>query len=96
MIVSRPWETRGRLVFLAWRPDRDETIDDAREVSAIDAEQAAEDLAEHDDIDGADYTIVNGSPATVAVRPKDDPGVPVETFTVSGQIVHRYTARRSS
>ena len=90
MIKMRSWQKHGE-VFLVWRPELDETEEDAREVFAVDAEQAAEDFAEWDDADG-DYTIVRGGDATLHVRAKDKPGA-AEVFVVSGETVPQYTAR---
>ncbi len=92
VINQRPWSKSGD-VFLVWRPENGETIEDAREVEANDAETAAEDWAEWDDCNSADYTIVNGSESTVCVRLRDDVSAPVETFVVSGEAVPQYTAK---
>ncbi len=87
----RPWENANP-VWLVWRPEQDETEGDARGIEAWDAEQAAEDWAEHDD-QGGDYTIVGGDSATLSVRPRDDASAPVEVFVVSGETVPQYSAR---
>ncbi len=91
MIEMRPWR-KNLAKWLVWRPEEDETIDDAQEVRSSDAEEAAEDWAEWSD-SGGDYTIVGGSEATVCVRAKDDDAAPVETFVVTGESVPQYTAR---
>jgi hypothetical protein len=88
----RPWEKPGT-VFLLWRPENGETIADAREVEAHDAEDAAEDWAEYDDSYSVEYMIVRGNDATVCVRERDNQDAPVQTFVVSGKTVPQYTAR---
>lgn len=96
MIDLNPHRNGKGNVYLLWRPENDETIDDAREVLAFDAEEAAEDWAANDDTQSADYSIVRGNEATVCVRLKDDESAPVETFVVYGESVPQYSAQRKS
>ena len=91
-IRQRPWE-KEQPIWLVWRPENGDEEDDARRVMASDAEQAAEDYAERDDSDSAEYGIVGGSPATVCVRA--EAGGEVETFVVSGEAVPHYSARKT-
>ena len=91
MIKLRPWEKPGK-VWRVWRPDESATEDDAREVEAFDAAQAAEDYAEWDDSQNADYAIVNGSGALISVRGPDGS---LATFKVTGEAVPQYTARET-
>ena len=77
--------------FLVWRPEHDETEDDASRVYAFDAAAAAEKWAEESDAWDASYDIVGGSDATVCIRCPDGK---VRTYTVSGETVAQYHARR--
>jgi len=67
MIKLRPWEKK-QVVWLVWAPERGETEDDAREVEALDAEQAADDFAEWDDNSSAEYSVARGEEITVHAR----------------------------
>ena len=91
MIKLRSWEKKSP-VWRVWVPDRGETEDDAHEIEASDAEQAAEDFAEWDDMRSADYLFVRGNEAVVHVQGKES-GSPVCRFRVSGEAVPSYTAR---
>lgn len=91
MIDLRPYRDRAS-IFLVWSDD--ETDDDAREVRAADAEEAAEDYAEWDDMNSAEYTILKGSEVTVNVCPKG--GGETVRFVVSGEAVPQYTAREAT
>lgn len=91
VIKLRSWE-KPAPVWLCWEPDQGGTEEDAHEVEAYDAEQAAEDYAEWSDINSADYTILRGSGATICVRGRE-PGAPVERYVVTGETVPEYTAR---
>ena len=77
--------------FLLWRPDYGETEDDARRIHASSASAAAEQWAERNDADSAEYGIVGGSDATVCVRCPDGK---TRTYIVSGEAVPQYHARR--
>jgi len=75
--------------WLVWEPDQGGTEEDAREVRATSAEQAACDYAEDVDADG--YAILGGCSATFHVRKES--GGPEQRFTVTGESVPQYTAR---
>ncbi len=74
-------------VFDVWLPEDGETQDDAREVHADDAEQAAEIVAERYDVD--DHPLLNGHKLEVHVR--DKAGV-VTVFMVTAEAEVRYIA----
>lgn len=74
-----------------WNPDQEEE-EDARVLFADDPETAAEEWAEHDDRDSAEYTIVRGSPAIVHVRPYPPEGKEALKFKVQGEYDPRYWA----
>lgn len=78
--------------FKAWSPDSGSTEEDAREVRAFSAEQAAEIWAEFEDSYSADYNIVRGTPANVCVRD----GEKVRKFIVVGETVAQYRAREET
>jgi len=91
LIDMRPWADAGT-TWLVWEPEQGGTQEDAREVRATSAQQAAEDYAAWADSRGADYTIVtSGSAATYHVR--EESGGPEQRFVVTGEIVPQYTAR---
>jgi hypothetical protein len=75
--------------FMVWSPDQGSTEADAREIEAFDASSAAEEWADRDDCESAEYQIVRGSNAKVCVRD----GERVRTFDVSGETVALYAAR---
>ena len=75
--------------FMVWSPDHGSTEDDAREIEAHVAWDAAQQWADNDDSESADYSIVRGNNAKVCVRDGDR----VRTFDVSGETVAQYTAR---
>jgi hypothetical protein len=77
-------------LFLVWRPDDQETEEDARTFHARDAEEAAERWAEEDDQASADYAIVGGSSADLTVRGPDGA---LTRWTVTGEAVPEYHAR---
>ena len=54
--------------YYAWCPENGDTESDAREVIGYDAENAAENWAEEDDSDSAEYSIANGVRVVVNVR----------------------------
>lgn len=77
-----------------WRPEN-ETEDTAVVFERSDASWAAEDWAEHDDAQSADYAIVAGDRPRVCVRQVDDAGKPigrVRLFEVAGESVPSYSA----
>lgn len=94
-LKASPWAVAGT-IYLVWRTECDQTIDDAREVEADDPATAAEDWAEEDDQDGSDYTIASGDGAMLAVRPRDEPEAAVRFFMVSGEMVAQYHAYEQS
>lgn len=91
-IKLRPWE-KPSPVWLVWRPEDGEVEADAREIEAHDAEQAAEDFAEWDDTNSAEYAIVKGQDATVLVREKCSVFGPTRRFQVRGEAVPSYSAK---
>jgi len=93
MIHLRPWETVNQKVWRVWRSDEGSTEDDAREVRASDAEQAAEDFAEWDDSQSAEYSIARGNEALISVRGPDGS---LSTFKVEGEYVPHYIARETT
>ena len=60
-------------------------------IDTLDAEMAAEEWAERDDSDSAEYHIVGGRDITVNVRDLETDEV--TRYTVSGEAVPQYTAR---
>ena len=76
--------------YLVWRPEDGQSRDDARRITAGDAEQAAACWARWYDSYSADYLIVGGTPAGVAVERPDGE---VEHFIVMGEPVPVYRAR---
>ncbi len=78
--------------FLVWSPESGETIEDAEEFAAVDAQDAAEEWAEYDDVQSAEYSIVKGHEATVHVSA--GPGMEVEVFTVTGEALPTYYAHK--
>ena len=54
--------------FLVWCPDYGQTESDAWRIEAGDAGDAAEEWAELDDCDSAEYSIVSGKDQTVTVK----------------------------
>ena len=81
---------RCKPVYLVWCDSDGETEADAVEVRATDAEDAAESMAETQDADSAEYSIVGGQDATFTVKA---PGGTVTRWTVSGESVPSYSAR---
>lgn len=80
--------------WLVWDPERGDA-EDGREVHAQNAEDAAIEWAEQDDLDSAEYSIAGGRETTVYVRPADQPlGVP-ERFVVYGECLPQYYAREA-
>ena len=75
--------------YLAWCPDLDEDEDEAIALYAVEAEEAAEEWAERQDADSAEYGIVVGEPATVHVRAPDGT---VTVWRVTGESVPSYSA----
>lgn len=88
VIDRRPWAPGTE--WLVWRAD--ETEDEARTVRASDAERAAEDWADYDDSDSADYTIIDGDSVTVCVCEAILTSA-ARRFVVRGETVAQYTAR---
>lgn len=79
--------------WLVWCPDHGETESDARTIYAADAEGAAEEWAEIDDRDSAEYCIVGGDEVTVHVRLDDDfADDEVTAWVVTGESVPSYSA----
>lgn len=91
VLVMRPYQT-NHIVFLVWETDGGRPEEDAREVQAFDAKEAAEDYAEETDR-GGDYTVIGGAEMTVLVRRKDDPDAEPKRFVVTGETVPQYSAR---
>lgn len=88
-INQRAWQ--ANIGWLVWRDD--ETEEEAREVYAFDAEEAAEDFAEVTDAEDSDYTIMNNGGGTVlCVRSALVTNAPVERFRVFGESVPQYNA----
>ena len=74
--------------YLVW--NEDESRDDAREISHSSAEWAAEEWAEKDDYNSAEYSIANGS--TVIVSVEDVETGKVERFKIRGEYEPAYYA----
>ena len=91
IIKLRPWE-KQLPIWLVWAPERGETEADARGIEALDAGQAAEDFAEWDDNNSAEYSVARGEEITVHVR-GTDLGAEVQRFRVSGEYVPSYMTR---
>ena len=72
--------------------EEDERREDARTVRADDEEEAAEQFAEDDDCNSAEYRIVGGSPATVFVAKVDSEEI--TKWKVEGEAIPSYTARQ--
>lgn len=89
VIIARAWRETSKL-WLVWRDD--ETEGEAREVSAFDAEEAAEDFAEVTDAEDCDYSIMNNGGGTVLCVRSALPGTDVERFRVFGESVPQYNA----
>lgn len=79
--------------YKVWSPDHGSVEDDATEIEAADAEDAAKEWAERDDCNSADYLIVRGNDALVHVRAPDGS---LHRFMVSGESVPVYRARALS
>lgn len=91
-IIARSWRKTSKL-WLAWRDD--ETEGEAREVSAFDAEEAAEDFAEVTDAEDCDYSIMgNGDGVVLCVKRALVSDAPVERYRVFGEAVPQYNARQ--
>lgn len=77
--------------FTVWCPEHGSSFEDGRQFEAVDAEMAAEEWAAWEDAWSAEYTIVGGGEKTVIVRGEDGQE---QTFTVTGESVPQYRARR--
>lgn len=75
--------------FLVWHKEEGEE-EFARKVHALDMCDAAEQWAERDDSESADYLIVSGQDARVAVKDMETGAVGI--FIVSGESVPSYSA----
>ena len=73
--------------FRVWCPEQDEESD-ARSVSALDAESAAERWADEND-HNMDYAILRGSPCEVSVRAPDGT---LTRYEMTGESVPQYRA----
>ena len=78
--------------FKVWCPEYGGSFADAREFDAYDAEMAAEEWAEREDSDSAEYSIVGGEEKTVCVSPIESDRH--ETYIVSGESIPYYRARK--
>jgi len=81
--------------YIVWCPDRGATREDARRIVAYNPESAATAWAEWDDASSADYTIVGGTD-TECVVAEDREGSAEWRFTVSGESVPSYRARKAA
>ena len=77
--------------FLVWCPDMGSEREDACEIEAIDAESAAQDWAEGEDCNSAEYSIVSGRQTPVVYVAELNK--PAQMFVVSGEAVPAYYAR---
>lgn len=76
--------------FLVWCPDMGSEREDACVIEAHDAESAAQEWAEEEDCNSAEYSIVSGrEEPTVCVAEGDGPE---QQFRVSGEAVPHYYA----
>ncbi len=57
--------------WLVWNADEGETLDDAKTIYAIGADEAVEEWAEDNDHNSAEYGIARGTPALVWVQTED-------------------------
>lgn len=80
--------------FLVWCPDMGAEREDACEIEAYDAASAAEEWAEDEDRNSAEYSIVGGRETPVVCVAEGDG--PEQEFRVSGEAVPAYYARAIS
>lgn len=76
-----------------WNPEHGD-FEDAREIEARYPEDAAEDWAQRDDCESADYSIANGNEATVHVSHAAGDGTELLTFAVRGEPCVNYYSRK--
>lgn len=77
--------------YIVWRPDYGQTMEDGREIEALCADYAAQDWAQRDDCESADYLIVGGNPAELMALEVGSTMPPLR-FSVSGESVAVYRA----
>ena len=77
--------------YKVWSETYDQNEEDGREIEAGTPQQAAEKWTWWYDIRSADFMIVNGNPATVAVKDIDTGHVSI--WLVHGEAVRVYTAK---
>lgn len=80
-------------MYLVWR-EEDGPEDGGVRIKAFDGEQAAEEWAERDDRDSAEYTIASGEEVTVVARNERDGRK--TRYRVTGEAQPVYTAREVS
>jgi hypothetical protein len=82
----------NRCKYKVWCPADGELKDrDAREIEEYDVESAAEEWADRDDCESAEYRIVGGTPVEVMVR--DLATGKLTRCEVNGESVPQYIAR---
>lgn len=81
------------MIFKVWCEDYLQDYEDALDVNARDAREAAETWARDSDVRSAEYAIVEGTPATVKVWWVAGADAPAMEFVVSGETVAHYSAR---
>lgn len=86
---------RVKKEFAVWCPEQGETSDDAWQCQAFDAEDAAEEWAEHEDYSSAEYDIV-GQRTTPQVYVLEAGTTEARLFRVSGEAVPSYYAEELS
>lgn len=87
----RGYSHRCPPAFLVWNAEEGLTEEDATVIYAYDAELAAEEWAEEDDANSADYCILKGSEPTVFVKEQGSEAPP-KKFRVTGEAVPQYHA----
>ena len=75
--------------YVVWRPDYDQTREDGREIEALCPQYAAQEWAQRDDYESADYLIVRGNSAEVLVAELGS-SLPPFRYSVSGESVPSY------
>jgi len=78
--------------YRVWCPDLGSTAEDGRDIMAYDHEDAACIWARREDVESADYWIVQGGGTTVQVQVQDPPGEP-KSLRVTGEPSIDYRAR---